>query len=588
MADLFAAGEMMFNTEDSTRRPVAMKRMLYLSLLLGWLASPLYAEGAKSVRLVLPPKPGPVVENVGRVFARQIQQRCEAKVITVGDAPLTVELAIAPGIGVEGFRVEDRPGGVRIAGNDERGLLYGVGKFLRTSRYDQGGFTAGAWRGTSVPQKPIRGIYFATHFHNFYHDAPVEEVQQYVEDLGLWGYNTIAFWYDMHHFDGVDDPKAVAFRGRLHAICTTARRIGLDVVPGVIANEAYNNSPAQLRADPSAKRGGWYDCAVCPSKAGGMEYILSVLGGEFDWCADLQPRYVWIWPYDQGGCGCAQCRPWGSNGFLKAAESVASLARKKLPGTKIILSTWFFDEGEWQGLARVFAAKKPWADYILAEGTTRPMPAKLPMVGFPEISMHNTFPWGGFGATPLTGLVQGQWNRVKATSSGGFPYSEGIYEDLTKVVISQFYWNDQPAAETVKEYIAFEFSLDVVADVAGVIKTLEQNHHWRWWPGELEGVKLDLNWFPSRGAKPQADPGAEEAYAAMQRIDGLLTPQAKKSWRWRQLYLRALLDSELKTNGGKPNERCNEAFAELIKLYHAENANPAVRSPLPKDYQGNK
>jgi hypothetical protein len=209
-------------------------------------------------------------------------------------------------------------------------------------------------------------------------------------------------------------------------------------------------------------------------------------------------------------------------------------------------------------------------------------------MGFPEISMHETFPWGGFGATPLTGLVQGQWNRVKATSSGGFPYSEGIYEDLTKVVISQFYWNDQPAAETVKEYIAFEFSPDVVAEVAGVIKTLEQNHHWRWWPGELEGVKLDLNWFPSRGAKPQADPGAEEAYAAMQRIDGLIMPQAKKAWRWRQLYLRALLDAELKTNGGKPNERCNEAFAELIKLYHAENANPAVRPPLPKDWKGNK
>jgi hypothetical protein len=31
-----------------------------------------------------------------------------------------------------------------------------------------------------------------------------------------------------------------------------------------------------------------------------------------------------------------------------------------------------------------------------------------------------------------------------------------------------------------------------------------------------------------------------------------------------------------------------EAFAELIKIYHAENANPALRSPLPKDYQGNK
>jgi hypothetical protein len=197
--------------------------------------------------------------------------------------------------------------------------------------------------------------------------------------------------------------------------------------------------------------------------------------------------------------------------------------------------------------------------------------------------MHNTFPWGGFGATPLTARAQAQWNAQKKGVAGGYPYSEGIYEDLTKIVYSQFYWNDQPAADTVKEYIAFEFSPDVVGDVAGVIKTLEQNHHWRWWPGMLEGVKLQMDWFPSRGAAPQADPGAEEAYAAMQRIDGLLTPQAKTAWRWRQLYLRALLDAELKTNGGKPNEKCNEAFSELIKLYHAENADPAVRSPLPAD-----
>jgi hypothetical protein len=319
-----------------------------------------------------------------------------------------------------------------------------------------------------------------------------------------------------------------------------------------------------------------------------MDYILGVLGGEFDWCADLKPSYVWIWPYDQGGCGCAQCRPWGSNGFLKAAEPVAALARQKLPGTKIILSTWFFDEGEWQGLDQAFSARPPWADYVLAEGTTRSMPGKLPMVGFPEISMHETFPWGGFGATPLTGRAQQQWSGVKRQISGGFPYSEGIYEDITKAVLSQLYWSDRPAAETVREYIAFEFSPDVVDEIAGVVKTLEQNHHWRWWPGELEGVKLEMDWFPSKGAKPQADPGAEEAYAAMQRVDGLLTPQAKKDWRWRQLYLRALLDSELKTNGGKPNERCSAAFAELIRIYHAEQANPAVRPPLPKDYQGKR
>ena len=550
------------------------------------------SEGTRSVRMVLPAQAAPVVGNTAKVFARQVMQRCEAQVVTGGAAPLTVELAVEKGIGAEGYRIEDRQGGgVRIAGNDERGLVAGVGKFLRTSRYDKGGFTPGPWRGTSVPTRQVRGIYFATHFHNYYHDAPVEEIEGYVEDLALWGLNELVVWYDMHHFDGADDPKAVEFRKRLHAIMATAKRMGMDVSLLVVGNEAYNNSPVELRATPGAGRGGYYPCAVCPSKPEGMKYILKILGEEFDWAADLKPRFVGIWPYDQGSCGCAECKPWGSNGFMKCVTEVGNLARTKMPGTKIDLSTWIIDQGEWGGIKEQLARTKGLADEILLEPSVGPRidPKELglPIIGFPEISMHETFPWGGFGATPLTAHSQGQWNAAKAISSGGLPYSEGIYEDLTKVVYSQFYWNDQPAAETVKEYIAFEFSPDVVADVAGVVKTLEQNHHMRWWPGALEGVKLQMNWFPSRGAKPQADPGAEEAYSTMQRVDGLLTPQAKKAWRWRQLYLRSLLDSELKTNGGKPNDRCNEAFAELIKIYHAENADPAVRSPLPKDYQDN-
>jgi hypothetical protein len=69
----------------------------------------------KSVRLILPAQPGPVLDHIGEVMARQIQERCEAKVGKGVDAKLTVELAVVPGIGGEGFRIEDRPGGgVRI------------------------------------------------------------------------------------------------------------------------------------------------------------------------------------------------------------------------------------------------------------------------------------------------------------------------------------------------------------------------------------------------------------------------------------------------------------------------------------------
>jgi len=558
-----------------------VKKLICIIVLLGLLTSHLFAGPVKSVRLVLPSEPSPVFENIGRVLAQQIQDRCEAKVLTVGKQQFTIELGLKSDHAAEGFSIEDRSGGgVKIVGSDERGVLYGVGKFLRTSRYDQGGFTPGTWRGTSVPQKPVRGVYFATHFHNFYHDAPAGDVQRYVEDLGLWGYNTLVVWYDMHHFDGADDPRAVAFRDRLHLILAAAKRIGIDVGLLVIANEAYGNSPSALRSDPSAQRGGWYDCSVCPSKPDGMKYILDILGREFDWCANLNPRYVCIWPYDQGGCGCARCRPWGSNGFLRIAEQVAVLARHKLPGTKIILSTWLFDESEWQGLNKAFTGKKPFPDYIMAEGTAWSIPAGLPMLGFPEISMHETFPWGGFGATPLPRRAEQQWDIIRHVSSGGFPYSEGIFEDITKAVIGQLYWNDRPAEETVREYVAFEYSPEVVTNVSNVIATLEQNHHMRWWPDELKGIKLTMNWFPSRGIKPQPDPGAEEAYKIVQSVDRMLSPQARKAWRWRQLYLRTLLDAELKANGGKPNDRCKEAFAELIRIYHAENADPVVRPPL--------
>jgi len=544
------------------------------------------ASSAKVVRVVLPPKSNDLLEKILGVFSRQVAKRCPARVTTQGEAPLTVALTLDPAIGSEGFRISGRGGGIEVAGQNELGVLYGLGKLLRTSRYSQEGFTPGSWRGQSVPQKPIRGIYFATHFHNFYHEAPIEEVQHYVAELALWGFNTLLVWYDMHHFDGLDDPKAAAFRKRLYAICKAARDVGLEIGLITIANEAYNNSPAELRVGADVHRGGWYDCAVCPEKTGrdgrsGLDYILGVLGEEFDWIAPLRPKYVVIWPYDQGGCGCEKCRPWGSNGFVRTGAKVAGLARKKLPGVKVVASTWYLNREEWAGMAKAMTGKDGWADVILSEGHIWKLDGR-PMVGFPEISMHGMFPWGGFGASVLAARAARQWDGVKAASDGGFPYSEGIYEDITKVACSQLYWSDRPPAETLREYIAYEYSPEHVDALYKVMMTLEQNHHFRWWPEQLAGADIPAHWIPNRGAKPQPDPGAEDAWATVQQVDKALPQWSRSSWRWRVFYLRALLDARLKANGGTPDARCNEAFEELIRIYHAQGANPVLRPPAPR------
>ena len=197
-------------------------------------------KAVNSIHLILPPKPGAVMENIARVFARQVSQRCDARMTSAGNAPLRVILAIEPGLGSEGFKItDDGKDGIRIIGNDERGLLYGVGKFLHSSRYDQGGFTPGDWRGTSVPQGSFRALDAETHFMNFYEAAPAQEVQSYVEDVGLWGANVVIVGFPTWTFEGFDDPAARRNLEQLRRILQAAKAIGLQVGLGYVPEPGF-------------------------------------------------------------------------------------------------------------------------------------------------------------------------------------------------------------------------------------------------------------------------------------------------------------------------------------------------------------
>ena len=111
------------------------------------------------------------------VFSRKVEERCGAFVSGCDAASPVVDVDIEPGLGADGFRIADGPAGeIRLSGGSSRGCLCGIGKLLRDSQYAEGRFIPGPWRGTSIPDKPVRGIYLATHFHNFFHDAPMEKV----------------------------------------------------------------------------------------------------------------------------------------------------------------------------------------------------------------------------------------------------------------------------------------------------------------------------------------------------------------------------------------------------------------------------
>jgi hypothetical protein len=528
-------------------------------------AAPLAAGPARAVRVVVPPKAGAVAERAAAIVASQIEKRCGAKVSAAGDADLTIEMAIDARIGAEGYRIADAPGGaIGIIGGDERGLVYGAGRFLRTSRYAEDGFIPGTWRGASSPACPVRGIYLATHFGNFYEEAPAGELKEYIDELALWGINSLTVAFPHWQFEGFDDPAARRAIEGLKRVMRAARAAGMDV--GLMAgNAGFKTTPAELLRTPVPDawgRHGNFGVNLCPSNPKAREKLLADWAALLDIFADIGIGLIDYWPYDEGGCGCKDCWPWGGRGYPDFCRDMTRVARAKCPGVRIIVSTWTFDTppaGEWEGLARFLEKDKSWVDFIQADAhedfprypLEKGVPGGLPLVNFPEISMWGQSPWGGFGANPLPGRLERLWRQTEKKLAGGFPYSEGIYEDINKVVCAGLYWDrDRATADIVREYIAFEYSPDVVGEVAKAIEILEANH-----------------------LRDRIGPSAEEAFRLIEGAEAKLTARARRAWRWRILYLRALIDREmLATKGRLEGETLKRAFEELTAIYHAERS----------------
>lgn len=529
----------------------------------------------------------PLVTKILEILRRELKDRCR---IRLDERPGAADLIlnIQAGIGREGFRIERSGSRTKIMGEDERGLLYGAGRFLREPN----------WTGTAIPRKPVRGLYAATHFLNWYHVAPEDEIARYVEELALWGVNHLFVVFPIINLNGWDDPETDAFFGRLKVWWRLCRDVGMRFGMFCCPNQDFKQPRIEYKATPNRdefRRKGNHGNNVCPSLPGAMDYLLGIQGELFNRLRETPPDFFGFWPYDEGGCGCDRCFPWGANGYLRICRPLASRLRDLFPGIKLVLSTWVFDippAGEWAGLSQALEKEGNWVDYILAdahEGFPRypldtGIPGGLPLLNFPEISMWGLGPWGGFGANPLPNRLQSLWDQVKDKVDGGFPYSEGLFEDMNKVMIAQLYWNPQRSTEdVVREYIAYEYAGADTKAVLEMIRNIEANH-----------VAV------ATGRQPHLHL-AERAWLTARETDTRLSERARKSWRWRIVYLRALLDRErynaallqgwpLKQSWANllaDNPVAQSAFRELVKWYHSREQDDGrcpqhawVRPPL--------
>jgi hypothetical protein len=411
---------------------------------------------------------------------------------------------------------------------------------------------------------------------NYYEAVPIDELHQYIEELGLWGYNTILIHFPKWQFNGLADPAARKWLDRFKVVLGQARRSGLQVGLIQVPGEGYKNAPAEYRKTkqvPGRFRGN-FGVNLCVSKPEVRQHLHQIHEEFLDEFKQVGLDYFCFWPYDEGGCGCPDCWPWGARGFPSMSQELTPSIRARFPGIRIILSTWCFEnendknpDGEWVGLTSVLARDKSWVDYIMADGHNdyfpkylleSGVPGGLGLLNFPEISMFGMGPWGGYGANPAPAHFERLWGRIKHMAAGGAPYSEGIYEDLNKAIYAQFYWEpERKAEETVREYAAFEFGPERADDVLEIVRIFEANH-----------------------SRSRIGPNARNAFELAGRTDAALTPQARTSWRWRICYLRALIDKELFERKGKlEGDTLKAAFEELTRIYHVENAHSMPIKP---------
>ena len=506
----------------------------------------------------------PLMRRAFAMLQNRVQRRCPVQVIesdTRAELILTTDHTLPD----EAFRIDRRRTATRIAGGSPLGTVYGVGKFLRTSGYGAT-LAPSTWQGTSSPRGSLRGMYFATHFHNWYHRNPGAEIIQYIEDLALWGVNAIMVAFPMINLQGWDDPQTESALAMLRQYARAAHDLGIQFVTGV-NNAMFIGAPQAIRAtplpDPTHRRGN-SGHPICPSRPEGHAYLMDNARHLFEELQEAGLDCVCYWPYDEGGCACQKCAPWGSNGYLNLSRDFTRLGRSYFPHMKTILSTWMFDtppEGEWEGLARALTHENGWLDYILADAhedyprypLENGVPGGLPLLNFPEISMWGNWPWGGVGANPLPSRFQRLWDQVKHAVTGGFPYSEGIYEDMNKAIELQFYWHpDRPALATLRQYAAYEFGPDCVDDVLSMVHLFEDaaSNSQRKLPVDLDGVR--------------------RARSLAESTDARLPAWARANWRWEILRLRAILDYERFAGGGLQTLDAVAAMHRLVEIYHCQ------------------
>ena len=473
----------------------------------------------------------PLQETAGNILVEEIEKRTKLQlpINTDGNSKTNIALVLAseqesfglkvpiregqdiPELKKEGYRilheVEGDKNTLWIIGADERGILYGIGKLLRTAKMSEGRITLAANTDFSeAPEYALRGHQFGyRNTANSWDAWTVEQFDQHFREQILFGANSfenIPFQEPTSSPHFKVDPQIMEVE--LSKICQK-----YDANYWVWTPAPHDLAIENAHEEGLAEQEAFY--ARCPR----LDAVF-VPGGD---PGENHPSL--LIPY---------------------LKDLHGILKKYHPQAGIWVSLQGFNKEKVDYFFKYLEENKP--DWLkgLVYGPSSP-PIKLEREMLPKKYMHRFYPdithtvrchypvenWdqayaltlGREPINPQPLMYTKLFNRDSPYTDGFITYSDGSHDDVNKVLWSQLGWDSQKDPKTIiQEYTQFFFGPGVAKEAATGIFALEEN-----WDGPILENKT-----------------IKETLALWKKLEES-QPNLANNWRWQQLILRAYYDA---------------------------------------------
>src|SRR5579884_1360583 len=469
------------------------------------------------------------VEKRSRVRWKHVNDWPDHKepMILVGQAAAVRSLAARHGVtlpeasgqgGPEGFRIGTVGGKgapvVWVAGNDARGVLFGVGRLLRELRLQRDRVSLPAdFHVATAPRTPLRGHQLGYRPKtNSYDGWTVALWEQYIRDLAIFGCNAIELILPRSD-DAADSPhfplpqlRMMAEQSRL------ADAYGLDVWIWYPALDRDYSDPATIE---SALKEWSQVFQTLPR----IDAVLVPSGDP----GDTRPRVLLP--------------------FL--AKQTANL-RRYHPKAQMWVSGQGFNREQLEEFFTLLRQGQDWLTGVVYGPQIRvsladfrkAVPHRYPIRNYPDIthSRHCQYPvpdWdlafalteGREVSNPCPVRMARIFHLCRPHTVGFITYSEGCHDDVNKCVWSALGWDERTAVRDIlREYGRYFIGPAFAERFADGLLALEKN-----WQGPL-----------------LQNSSVETALREFQAIEKAGGPPVKLNWRFQQALYRASYDAYLR------------------------------------------